>query len=83
MKERIVKYVGIGVLGIASLVGGCSSDSGMELTLLNLKAGHQQAVYRKGDDRVASDSKLFERDCSPYNRSSVSDGFFKHYDLEK
>ena len=83
MKERIVKYLAIGALGIASLVGGCSSDSGFELNVLNLKGGHQGALYRKGDDRTSSDFNIFKRDCSPYNRSSVSNGFFKHYDLSK
>lgn len=83
MKERIVKYAAIGALGIASLVGGCASDSGFEFNVLNLKGGHQGAIYRKEEDRTTSDFNIFKKDCSPYNRSSVSNGFFKHYNLDK
>jgi len=83
MNNPVKKLAAAGVLGVAYIMGGCSTDSGFHVTVLDVKGGSQAALYRKGDDRSASDREIFQRDCSPFGDSNISDqsGFLKHYRL--
>ncbi len=81
----VVRLAVSGAVGLSSLLGGCSysSDTGVEFDLVSVKLGRQEALYRKGEDRTPTDLQMFEKDCSPYDKSQLTDGsgFFKHYKL--
>ena len=84
ISPSVVKRIAAaGVIGLASLVSGCSSDSGVEFDLISVKLGHQQSTYRKTDNRTPTDLQMFEKDCNPYDKSQITDnaGFFEHYKI--
>jgi hypothetical protein len=61
------------VMAAAAAVSGCASDTGFEVNLLNVKGGHQNTLYRKSDNRDASDGHLFQEDCNPYDKSNIAE----------
>jgi len=61
------------VLTVATALGGCGNDFGMHLKGPELKIGNQSTGYRRGDNRGESDQHLFQKDCDPYDNSSIAE----------
>lgn len=66
-----------GLVGLI-LAGGCSSDTGFRVKVLDISGGHQNAVYRKSDVRSETDRSIFKKDCQPYDDSTISNGAIKN-----
>ena len=75
--NKLTNIIAIPILAGAALLNGCSSDTGFAVDLLKVKVGHQGAIYRKTDERGATDQKVFEEDCEPYDKSEISNGAVK------
>ena len=78
MKTKLAKIVAGIVLPVAgaSLFSGCSSDTGVDFSLLNVRGGNQLATYRENESREG-DKTLFGEDCQPYKGD-----FWKNYKSE-
>ena len=77
-KNKLIKIIATPILAGASLLSGCSSDTGFRVKLLDISAGHQSSVYRKADDRSKTDGAMFQEDCQPYDDSTISNGALKN-----
>lgn len=74
---ELKKTVLAGLVAVV-LAGGCSSDTGFRVKLLDVSAGHQNSIYRKSDDRTKTDRTMFQEDCQPYDDSTISNGALKN-----
>ena len=76
--NKLTSIVAIPILAGASLLSGCSGETGFRVKLLDVSAGHQNAIYRKSDNRSKTDKVLFKRDSQPYDDSTISNGAIKN-----
>jgi len=74
--SKLAKIVARIVLPAASLFTGCSSDTGVDFSFLNVRGGNQLATYRENENREG-DKTLFGEDCQPYKGD-----FWKNYKSE-
>jgi len=73
------KLVLSAIPALSVLASGCSTEHGLNIRLLDISSGSQTALYYPNNERTESDKKIFEKDSEPYNKNTVTNELWKHY----
>ena len=73
----LTKIAAAGLMTIAPILGGCNSDTGVSVKVLEVSLGHQQTTGLNKESQTPVGQAMFKDDCQPYDDSTISNGAMK------